>query len=236
MFDHKTALITGATGGAGQHVVEAFLRAGARVVANARNESSLQEMRLSLAAFGDRLFTHAADVTDEQAVKKLFARIDTDFHSLDILIHLAGGFQAGKSVAETGFVEWRHMMSLNLESAFLCTREAMSRMTAQGYGKIVLTAALAAMSPKAKRAAYAVSKAGVITLMQMLAVEGKPHGIQVNCIAPSIIRTDANAQAMPNADHSSWVAPERLARTLLFLCTADADDVSGSIVELPGRI
>ncbi|HNR67578.1 MAG TPA: SDR family NAD(P)-dependent oxidoreductase [bacterium] len=236
MQKKQRVLITGASGGLGQTVVGAFLRAGAQVIANGRETANLQALSSLFGDSKDQLTTIAADVTDENAVEELFAQIQNEFLGIDSLIHLAGGFRAGAAVADTSLDDWRFMIQLNLESAFLCSRAAMAQMAVQGHGKIVLTSALAALQAKPKRAAYTVAKAGIIALTQTLAQEGKDHGIQVNCLAPGIVVTDANRKAMPDAHHSKWASPQRIAQTLLFLCSADADDISGTIVQLPGRM
>jgi NAD(P)-dependent dehydrogenase (short-subunit alcohol dehydrogenase family) len=106
-------------------------------------------------------------------------------------------------------------------------------MLARGRGKIVAVASRAAHEPAPGMAAYAVSKAALVKLVQTLAAEVLERGVQVNAVAPSTIDTAANRQAMPKADFSTWVTPEDLARTIVFLLQNDA--ISGDVVEVYDR-
>jgi len=231
-FENKTAIITGATGGLGETVVRHFIDKGARVAAIGRNSSKLETLKQKFNKDnGPDIF--AADVTNPEEVKTTFEKISQKFNHIDILVNIAGGFAGGKSIAETGLEMWEKMLNLNLTSAFLCCRQAMSYMTEQGHGKIITITAMAALEPKPNRAAYAVSKAGVVALTQALAVEGQPVNVQANTIAPGIILTKANKDSMPDADFSKWVTPDRLAETILFLCSPEADDITGTIIRMP---
>jgi NAD(P)-dependent dehydrogenase (short-subunit alcohol dehydrogenase family) len=222
----KTALVTGATGGLGQAVVQAFLQQGASVIAIARhpNENILpKDEKLSFAA---------ADVTREEDVQAVMDRI----RSIDFFIHCAGGFRGGQPLWQTEVSAWDGMMDLNLRSAFLISRTVMKKMAEQQHGKIVFVTAMSVFNPAPNRAAYIVAKAGLVALTQALALEGKAIRVQVNAIAPSIIRTAANKTAMPDMDASKWVAPQDIAATILFLCSPDADDITGTVIKMPGKM
>ncbi len=231
-FKNKTAIITGATGGLGETVVRHFIDKGARVAAIGRNSSKLESLQRNLNK-NNRPDIFAADITRQDEVIAVFNNIKQKFNHIDILVNIAGGFAGGKSIADTGLDMWEKMLTLNLTSAFLCCRQAMSYMAEQGFGKIITITAMAALEPKPNRAAYAVSKAGIVALTQALAVEGKPGNVQANTIAPGIILTEANKDSMPDADFSKWVTPDRLAETILFLCSPEADDITGTIIRMP---
>jgi NAD(P)-dependent dehydrogenase (short-subunit alcohol dehydrogenase family) len=225
-FVDKTVVIAGATGGLGRVIVQSFLNEGAAVIAIARNAGDL----LSLG--NNKLSFFAADVTCESDVEKCLENVP----AMDFFIHCAGGFKAGSPLWETAVADWDFMMDLNLKSAFLASRAVMKKLTLQGHGKIVFISAMTIFEPKPNRAAYIVAKAGLATLTQVLALEGKDYNIQVNAIAPSIIRTQANRDAMPDMDASLWVAPQDIAATILFLCSAEADGITGTVVKMPGRV
>jgi len=225
-FDDKTAVITGATGGLGQAVVQAFLHQGAGVVALARHAGAM------LSTGDRRLRFIPADVTHPEQVEQAIGGL----HAVDFMIHCTGGFKAGYPVRSMEISDWHDMLTVNLESAFLMSRMAMRKMAEQKHGKIVFISALSVFEPRADRAAYIVSKAGLIALTQCLALEGKDINVQVNALAPSIIRTEANMSAMPDMDASKWVTPEDMAATILFLCSPAADGISGTVIKMPGQV
>lgn len=229
MLKGKTAVVTGATGGLGKAVVRGLLDNGARVAAMARHpQDSTATMPNA-----DSFFRHyAADLTDETAVATVFEAVQKDFGAVDLLVHLLGGYHGGTPVKDTPLSTWRQMMDLNLTSAFLCCRAAMQQMTG---GKIVAIAAETALVPRAGAAAYAAAKAGLIALIRAIAEEGKSIDIQANVLAPGIILTEANRRAMPEADFNKWVTPAQITQTVVFLCSQQADGVTGSVIRMPIR-
>lgn len=226
----KNVVITGAGGALGRLVVKRFLDDGARVAAAVRDLKKWSE------GDGRAARVFSADLTREDQVDRLMEEIVSALGSIDVLINAAGGYSGGVPVAETSAEQWDRMMALNLRSVFLCCRAAMRHMSRDGGGVILTVSAMAALSPGPNRAAYLVSKAGVIALTRALAAEGKNAGVRVNSVAPSIIRTEANLAAMPDMDAAKWVDPVRIAETLLFLCRDEAADITGSIIEMPGRL
>jgi len=231
-FKNKTVVITGATGGLGETVVRHFMNKNARVAAIGRNMSGLETLRQKYNKdAAPEIF--AADITREDEVAAVFETIKQKSGHIDVLVNIAGGFAGGKSIADTGLDMWEKMLTLNLTSVFLCCRQAMSYMAEQGHGKIITITAMAALEPKPNRAAYAVSKAGVVALTEALAAEGRPVNVQANTIAPGIILTEANKKDMPDADFSKWVTPDKLTETILFLCSPAADHITGTIVKMP---
>ena len=128
------------------------------------------------------------------------------------------------------------MQDLNLNSAFLCCREAFRLMKAQCSGKIFTVSSKSALEHPPHMGAYIVSKAGVVALTGALANEGKAHNIQVNSILPSVIDTSENRDAMPGADISDWVKPKEIAQLLAHLCQADASALSHTNLQVWGRL
>jgi NAD(P)-dependent dehydrogenase (short-subunit alcohol dehydrogenase family) len=238
MMPHPTRsiLITGGTGGLGSAVTLAFLESGTRVFVPWQSEPSRDALLTTVAAHRDRLFLDRVDITHETEVKQWVDKAAAIAGGApDALVCLAGGFAGGRPVAETDLATWERMLALNLTSVFLCARAVAPLMTARGSGKIVAVAARAGLQGAAGIAAYSVSKAGVINLVQALAEELKEANVQVNCILPSTIDTSANRRAMPGAEHDRWVAPPDIARVLLFLTSDDASVISGAAIPVYGR-
>jgi NAD(P)-dependent dehydrogenase (short-subunit alcohol dehydrogenase family) len=227
-FSKKIVVVTGASGALGSIIAETFLRHGASVVAVGRDAEKIKLTHQP----EHQLVKLSADVTHETHVISLFNTVQKDLGGLDILVHTVGGFLGGQNIQNTSAAAWDNMMSLNLRSAFLCSKSALPQMETKGGGKIVTISALAALEVKANRAAYLTSKAGLIAFTQAVAEEGKSINVQANCIAPSIILTAANKRDMPDMDHSAWIKPEDIAATVLHLCSETSNSITGNIIKM----
>ena len=152
----------------------------------------------------------------------------TRFGRIDVLVNTAGGYRAGTPLHETPLATWDFLFNLNTKSVFIMSRAVVPQMLRQGTGKIINVASRAALVGEAQAALYSASKAAVVRLTESMAAELKAHGINVNCILPSIIDTPVNRQAMPKADHTSWVAPSALADVILWLASERARAINGA--------
>lgn len=229
----KVALVTGGTGALGSVLVQRFLDGEMNVAASYRSEQELVKLPATLR---DKAAFIKADVLVEEQVRQLFARAVEKFGRIDILVNTVGGFVPGKRLAEMKVDDWDLMMSLNLRSTFLCMREALKLMKGQPYGRIISISAMTAMKPSAGKSAYALSKAGVNMLTEIAAEEVKGSGITVNAIAPSILLTQANIEAMPGEDTRAWVKPEDIASTIWYLCSEDAGGITGTVIHAFGGL
>ena len=227
-FDGRTVVVTGAAGALGGAVVQRFRALGAHVAA-----IDLSAEALSGVAGADA--TYACDLTDENAVRNTFATIHGDRDRIDVLANIAGGFAMGPRVEETTAADWRTMLEINAVTAWLACKYALPFMRAQGFGRIVNVGARAVRRPGAKMAPYCVSKAAVVTLTEVLALECADAGITANCILPGTIDTPRNRADMPDADHSRWVPPEELAVAIAQLADPANRAVNGAAVPVYGR-
>jgi len=229
----KGAIVTGGTGALGTVVVRRLLDEGIKVSVSYRRVDELEVFQDS----NQRNLTPIqCDVTVESQVQRLF---DEAFHAMgriDIVVNTVGGFLPRKSITDVTVDEWDHMMSVNLKSTFLCTREALRRMENQTYGRIINISAMVGLNPSPGRAPYAISKSGVSLLTAITAQERKGSGITVNAIAPSIIDTRANRKSMPEEDFSRWVKPENIADIVCYLCSEAAADVTGTTIKAFGGL
>jgi|SRR5579859_219038 len=235
-FHGKIAVITGAGGGWGRSIVEAFLDAKATVVVIERAEVSdaVEGWKSELGARADRLTCIASDVLDEQSVEQMVQEVVGRYHRLDILVNMVGGFAAGQAVSEMELETWERMLRLNLRSTFLCSKHAARPMMEHRWGRIINISSRAAAQPNPKAAAYGVAKAGVVSLTESQAQELKEYQITVNALLPSIVDTPANRQAMPKADYSRWPTGAEIASVILFLASDEARLVSGAAIPVYG--
>jgi NAD(P)-dependent dehydrogenase (short-subunit alcohol dehydrogenase family) len=218
--DGKVVLIAGGSGALGQTVVPAFSMAGAQVITADRNPPSVQA--------GGRA-TMKADVTDEADVQRLVDDVIQTRGRIDALINLVGGFAMGR-VVETDASLWDRMLTMNLTAAFLLSKAVLPHMVERGTGRIVHVAAWAAVEPFPGAAAYIVAKSSLLALIKVLALELRGSGVTVNGVLPNTIDTPANRASMPKADPSSWTRPESIAKTLLFLTSEEAGQISGAAI------
>jgi NAD(P)-dependent dehydrogenase (short-subunit alcohol dehydrogenase family) len=232
----KIIVITGASGALGKEVAKECIDEGAEVFALVRNVNKLKELTEAVGDSSTKLLPIEADVTDYNSIKSAFDAVLQKRKKVDCLLNIAGGFRGGKFIADMPVEDWLFMLDLNLNSVFYASKIAMGIMAGHGGGKIVNVAAMSIFDIKPKKAAYNVAKAGVVALTQALAVEGKAFNIQVNAIAPSTILTEANVKDMPDADYSKWVTPARIAETMIYLCSNAADDITGTVIRMPGRV
>jgi NAD(P)-dependent dehydrogenase (short-subunit alcohol dehydrogenase family) len=236
MLQDKTILITGATGALGSAVARAFAQTQARLVLTGRSEEKLAHLTSEISLPEERVLTVAADVTQAAGVQALVADAAARFGRIDVLLNVAGGWSGGKPVGETSVEDWDRLVALNLRSAFLLSRAVLPGMLEAGWGRVVHISSKTAVEPRAKQAAYAVSKMGLITLTEVIAAEVKGSGVTANVILPSTIDTPANRASMPKADPDKWVPPQRIAATMRFLCSDAAASINGARIPIYGAV
>lgn len=232
----RVVLIAGATGALGSAVTREFARTEARLVLVGQARPGLDRLMSEMDLTQERALSIPADVTRSDPVNRLIEAAVERFGGVDVLLNTVGGWSGGTTVEETSEEEWERMMALNLHSAFLLSRAVLPAMLKAGWGRIVHISSKAALDPRPKQAAYIVSKMGLIALTEAIATEVKGTGVTANVILPSIIDTPANRAAMPKADPSRWVSPERIAATMRFLCSDDAASINGARIPLYGAV
>lgn len=227
----KVALITGAAGNLGRATALAFLEAGARVVLIDRAPARLRDLYPELRDSADHRLAEGIDASEPAAAAALVDEVAVRFGRIDALVNTVGTYRGGKSVEEEELDTWDLLFEVNLRTTLVMCRAVIPVMREGGGGRIVNVAARSALAAGAGSVAYAASKSGVLRLTEGLAKELEPAMIGVNCVLPGTLDTPQNRQAMPDADHSRWVAPESVAAAIVFLASDEARAVSG--VALP---
>jgi NAD(P)-dependent dehydrogenase (short-subunit alcohol dehydrogenase family) len=227
-LEGKVALITGAKGGLGRFVTEAFLAAGAKVAGVSR---SIQASDFPHAGFT----ALQAELSSGEAARKVAGDVMTRFGRIDILVHTMGGFAGGKSVAETDDATLDAMLDLNYRSAFFVARAALPHMRRQGGGRILAVASRQGVEPGAMVGAYSASKAAVVALIRTIALENKDRNISANTVLPGTMDTPANRAADAKADFSLWVQPAQVAALLAHLASDAGVQVTGAAIPIYGK-
>ena len=175
------------------------------------------------------------DVTDESSVRQFTDRVMAKYDRLDAMVNTVGASAGGVQLWDLDTKVFDQMIALNLRSGLLLSRAVIPAMLRIRRGVIVNVASQAALEYAAGNAVYAASKAGALAMMGSLAQELKGTGVRVNSILPSVIDTEANRKAMPDADFGKWPKPEEIARVILFLCSDDAKVVHGAALPVYGN-
>jgi NAD(P)-dependent dehydrogenase (short-subunit alcohol dehydrogenase family) len=231
-FSNKVVLITGGTGALGKSLTQRFVSSGATTIATYLNDEKIEALKGQNTINAELI---KADVTREEQVVKLISTVVERFGHIDILVNSVGGYLGGKSVTDLEEHEWDLMMNLNLKSAFLISKHVIPVMKSSGPGgKIVHISSKIGLKSEGHDSAYAASKSGLIRLVESIAQETKELGINVNCILPSVIDTEANRRAMPKADFCRWVKTDDLTNVVFFLCSQEAKVITGAAIPTYG--
>lgn len=233
-FSNKIALISGGTGGLGRAVSLSFLHEGATVIATYIIQEEADALRAAVGS-NQRLELLPLDATDEAACQNLVSGITARHGRLDILVNTIGAYAGGKPLWETDSRTWQLMFKLNVNAGYALLRAAVPVMLKQNSGAIVNIAARAAFDHSAGASAYAASKSAAVAMIDCLAQDLKGTNVRANSVLPSIIDTEANRRAMPDADFSKWPKPEEIARVILFLCSDEAALIHGAAVPVYGQ-
>jgi len=242
-------VIFGATGGLGTAVVDAFAKRGDRIIAVARSRSGVSELAakypLSPSPSGGGQVTSpspfgggqgggvsgdTADMTSRQDVDDLWERIDR-VGVPRWVVNTTGGYRGGK-VVDTTPDDFTAVMDLNLGTTWWSCRTAARRM--QGGG-IVNVSSRSGLVAEPGAAAYAIAKAGVIKLTEVLAAELKSSGVRVNVVVPALIDTADNRKSLPEKLMQKAVAPAEIASVILYLCSDAAAAITGAVVPVYGK-
>ncbi len=234
-MNEQVVLITGGAGNVGRAVTRAFLQRGSRVAVPVYKTDQPEVVEALRAEFGDRLFLFALDLTTERGAAAAIRDVLDWSGRLDAVVHLIGGYSGGTRVAETPIEVWDRMIDLNLKSAWLVAHAALPAMLERGGGSFVFVSSRAARERRRGRAAYAVSKAALLTLVEAIAEEYRMEGIRANAVLPGTIDTEANRRRMPDAEHANWTHPEEIAEAILFLTSWEARTINGASIPVYGR-
>jgi len=224
----KVVLVTGANGGLGTYVTQAFLDAGATVIGTSR--------KIQQSDFNNPNFSAVpAEISTREGAKVLVDQVVARYGKLDVLAHTVGGFAGGQSIADTDDATFQRMFDLNLYCVFHILRAAVPPLRQTGTGRIIAIGSRAALEPGAGVGAYSASKAAMVPLIKTVALENKDAGLTANVILPGTMDTPANRKAIPNADVSKWVQPAAVAGLVVWLAGDSGKDVNGAVIPVYGK-
>lgn len=224
----KVAVVTGASAGIGEAVARCFAREGARVALFARSSEKLS----AIAAEMDGSIAVTGDVSVEGDVERLFDEVERQLGPADVVVNNAGIVEPSLLV-DTPLEKWRRTIEVNLTSAYLVSRRALSSMIRRRSGAVVNVSSISGVVGPEKFpgfVAYCASKAAMIAMTEALAVEVKEHGIRVNAVSPGSVNTAMWAGVSGGAPAS--MTPEEVARVVLFLASDESRPMNGQSVNV----
>jgi 3-oxoacyl-(acyl-carrier-protein) reductase len=240
----RTALVTGASRGIGRAIALALAAEGADVAVNyVSSEGTAKEVAAQITAMGRKAILAQADVADYPDTFRMAQEILRAFGHLDILINNAG-ITSDKTFVKMDHASWRKVLSINLDGVFNCTKVLIDQMIAQSWGRVVNITSVIGQIGNFGQANYAASKAGVAAFTKSLAKELASKGITVNCVAPGFTETEmveaipekAKARLLDQIPMRRFGKREEVARSCVFLCSADGDYITGAELSINGGL
>ena len=242
-IENRIALITGSGQGIGKAIALTFAREGASIAVNDipfNEEKALQTVE-ELRSLGVEAELFLADVSREGEVDAMVAAVQTRFGRLDILVNNAGINRDGL-LHKASLDNWEAVMAVNLTGPFNCTKAVLPGMRTQGYGRIVNLSSLTARIGVFRTGYYATSKAGLIGLTKVTAVENVTKGITCNALAPGYINTDMmnkypaeqTAALIAKIPMGRFAEPTEVADAALFLASDSSSYITGAVLDING--
>lgn len=226
-LDGKVALVTGGARGLGKTMATALAEAGATIALAGRSKDACQEAATAIAnATGRKALAFAADVTKIADVEQLANDVDRELGQIDILVNNAGINIRGP-IQQLTEADWDAVVDTNLKGPFLCARTIGPRMVARGWGRVINLGSVLGVIALPGRAPYASSKAGIINLTRVLALEWAGTGVTANAICPGAFATEMNRSLLEDpVKYKEFVAQIPMGRW------GELDELTGAVVYL----
>jgi 3-hydroxybutyrate dehydrogenase len=219
----KVAVVTGAAQGIGEAIARRFIQEGSNVVIADLNLDEATATAARLAAIGPgRAMAVAMNVTDEDQVNHGVAQVAAVWGGVDILVSNAG-VQIVHPIEEFPFSEWKKLLSIHLDGAFLTTKACIPHMYKKGSGSIIYIGSVHSKEASPLKSAYVTAKHGLLGLARVVAKEGGPKGVRANVICPGFVRTGLVDRQIPEQAKSLGISEEDVVKKIMLGETVDGE-------------
>lgn len=222
-LDGKTAIVTGAASGIGRRIAEVYAEHGAAVALADINQDAADAAAREIVAKGGRAIGVRMDVTDETEVDSAVDAVVRQFGSVDVLVSNAG-IQIVNPVDSFSYADWKKLMAIHVDGAFLTTRACLRHMYARGQGgAIIYMGSVHSKLASPLKAPYVTAKHGLIGLARVVAKEGAAHGVRANVICPGFVRTPLVEKQIPEQARELGISEADVVKTIMLKDTVDGE-------------
>jgi len=219
----KSAIITGAASGIGKEIAIIFAREGAKVAIADMNQAAADATAAEIKASGGQAIGVVMDVTDEKAVNDGVAAVAAAFGGVDILVSNAG-IQIVHPLEEFTYADWKKMLAIHVDGAFLTTRACLPFMYKSGRGgSVIYMGSVHSKEASMLKAPYVTAKHGLIGLAKVVAKEGAAHGVRANVICPGFVRTPLVEKQIPEQAKELGISEDDVVKKVMLKETVDGE-------------
>jgi len=221
-FQDKVAIVTGAASGIGREIARSFAREGARVVIADLRKEAADATAAELVAAGGRAMGVAMDVSSEAAVTAGVDAVFAAWGRIDILVSNAG-IQIVHPIEDFPFADWKLLLAVHLDGAFLTTKACLKYMYAANSGSIVYIGSVHSKEASPLKAAYVAAKHGILGLARVVAKEGARHNVRANVVCPGFVRTPLVEKQIPEQAKELGISEAEVVRNVMLKDTVDGE-------------
>ncbi|MCJ0764122.1 3-hydroxybutyrate dehydrogenase [Variovorax terrae] len=219
----KIALVTGSASGIGKEIAHTYAREGAKVVIADLNKDAAEAAAAELRASGAQAMSVAMDVTNEEQVNAGVAEVVKAWGGVDVLVSNAG-IQIVHPVEEFSLADWKKMLAIHLDGAFLTTKAVLPHMYASGRGgSVIFMGSVHSKEASLLKAPYVTAKHGLIGLAKVIAKEGGKHGVRANVICPGFVRTPLVEKQIPEQARTLGISEQDVIKNVMLKDTVDGE-------------
>jgi 3-hydroxybutyrate dehydrogenase len=219
----KSAIVTGAASGIGKDIALVFAREGAKVAIADLNIAAADAVAKEIQAAGGKAMAVAMDVTSESAVNDGVAAVASGFGGVDVLVSNAG-IQIVHPIEEISYAEWKKMLAIHVDGAFLTTKACLPHMYKSGRGgSVIYMGSVHSKEASLLKAAYVTAKHGLIGLAKVVAKEGAKHGVRANVICPGFVRTPLVDKQIPEQAKELGISEQDVIKNVMLKETVDGE-------------
>jgi 3-hydroxybutyrate dehydrogenase len=221
-LEDKVAVVTGGASGIGRQIARTFARAGAHVAIFDLDAAGAELIAAELTRAGGQAIAVSMDVSSERQVDAGMAAVVEAFGRIDVLVSNAG-IQIIAALEDLAFADWKRLLAIHLDGAFLCTRAALRQMYKQAGGSIIYMGSVHSKEASVLKAPYVTAKHGLIGLAKVVAKEGAKHGVRANVICPGFVRTALADNQIADQARTLGISAEAVVRQVMLKETVDGE-------------